>query len=86
MCQAEDVILTKVKGHDRLLAENADLQMKVKLLQLDKDKLHGEVDKVGIIPVSHLLSTFAFLMPSKSANILAITSSTDQVYTANIEG
>lgn len=44
--QADDELLSKLKAHDRLSSENVDLMTKVKFLQLDKDKLQTEVDKV----------------------------------------
>ena len=35
--------------HDRLTNENSELHAKVRLLQLDKEKLNAEIDKVGCV-------------------------------------
>jgi hypothetical protein len=43
---SEDEILVKLKVHNRLMSENFDLNMKVKMLQLDKTRLQQEVDKM----------------------------------------
>jgi len=37
----------KLKAHDRLTTENSELHAKVKLVQLDKEKLDAEIVKVG---------------------------------------
>jgi len=39
--------VSKLRAHDRLTNENSELHAKVRLLQLDKEKLDAEIDKVG---------------------------------------
>jgi len=41
--------LLKLKTHDRLTNENSELHSKVKLLQLDKEKLNAEIVKVVML-------------------------------------
>lgn len=55
MAQITDDILTKASNYDQLARENIDIHMQLKTVELDKEKLKREVEKVRYIFLNNFL-------------------------------